>query len=144
MPSVSLKSGRYLMFASLLLASAFICLSSRVVLARGEPVRAKNLEFQDNEWASGEAKQQNGVFDDLVEQKKKKPAAQAPALADSSNVTPMTPKANVAADASADTSTSESTSSTWVWAILGALFVGGGGLTVFGWYWSNMRRATPW
>jgi hypothetical protein len=138
MSSVSVKSGRCLMVA-LLLAPVSMCWCGGVVFARGAPVTSKSLKIDDSQWSSAEAKQENGRFDNLVDKGKKQPAAK---LADSSSYATASPEADAAND-TAGGSTSDG-GSTWVWAILGSLFVVGGGLTCFGYYWSNMRRAASW
>jgi len=144
MPSVSLKSGRCLMVA-LLLAPVSMCWCGGVVFARGAPVTSKSLKIDDSQWSSAETKQENGRFDNLVDKGKKQPAAK---LADSSSYATASPATDAANDtAGGSTSDGGSTSeggSPWVWGILASLFVVGGGLTCFGYYWSNMRRATSW
>jgi hypothetical protein len=122
----------------LLLAPVCLCGSARLALARGTPVTSKSLKIDDSKWTAAEAKQEDGRFDNLVDKQTKKPAA----LAQSSNAT-ANPQADAASDTSAAGSTSEGGSG-WVWAILASLLVVGGGLTCFGYYWSNMRRVASW
>jgi hypothetical protein len=143
MPSVSLKSGRCLLLA-LLLAPVAMSFCGTLVFAKGTPVTSKSLKIDDSEWTNGEAKQESGRFDALVDKKSKKPVAQsAVPLAEASIYTPSTSPTGVASDAPANGATSEESPS-WVWAILGSLFVVGGGLTCFGYYWSNVRRTASW
>jgi hypothetical protein len=141
MRSVSLKSGRCLLLV-LLAASLSMCCFGGVVFAKGTPVTSKSLKNDDSKWISSEAKQEQGVFDNLVDKNKRKPAATPVALADSSPYATTNPQANAASDPSA--SGSSEGGSGWVWAILASLFVVGGGLTCFGYYWSNMRRVASW
>ncbi|HEX4144323.1 MAG TPA: hypothetical protein VHY91_12515 [Pirellulales bacterium] len=141
MPSVGFKSSRRLTLV-LLLTPLCICLNAGVVLARGEPVRPKTLQLDDSKWTSTESKHQQGMFDNLVDKQPKKPLAKSAAIADSSDATEI-PQTETASDSSAGGSTSDSGTG-WVWAILGSLLVVGGGLTCFGYYWSNVRRVASW
>jgi hypothetical protein len=127
----------------LLVAAISMCSSGGVVFAKGTPVTSKSLKNDDSKWISSEAKQEQGVFDNLVDKNKRKSAVTPAALADSSPYGATNPQANAASDPSASGSTNEGGSG-WVWAILASLFVVGGGLTCFGYYWSNMRRVASW
>ena len=141
MALVSLKSGRSLMLV-LLLAPVCLCGSARLALARGTPVTSKSLKIDDSKWTAAEAKQEDGRFDNLVDKQAKKPVAKTTATAEPSYATAGS-QATAADDTPAGGSTSESGSG-WVWAILGSLCVVGGGLTCFGYYWSNVRRVASW
>jgi hypothetical protein len=141
MLSVSLKSGRFLLVMLLFGCVSVFC-SAKVVLARGTPVSPKSLQIDDSKWTSGEAKQESGRYDDLIEKTKRSPVAPPERTANASPYEPGSEQANTASDTSSS-STSEG-ESRWVWGILATLCVVGGGLTCFGYYWSNMRRVTTW
>jgi hypothetical protein len=123
MPSVSLRCG-YRLLLILLVAAVSVSCGTEVVLAKGTVVQPKNLEYQENEWTSTEAKHESGRFDNLVAKGNKQTAL-------------------AATETSTDAPANEG-GSHWVWGVLGSLFVAGAGLTCFGYYWSNMRRVASW
>jgi len=131
-----------------LLVPSFFLVSRDVVSARGTPVTRKGLEFEDNKWAKGEDKTEQGRFDNLVSRDKKKPNATTAATTTDEpreygtvSYKP-TPTADAASDLGPDASSQSGNG--LVWAILGTLLVGGAGLACFGYYWSNVRRVASW
>jgi hypothetical protein len=139
MPSVDLRLGRCLMLALLL---------APVV------VRPKGLEFEENEWTSGEAKRESGLYDNLADKNTKKRATTSkPATVGSINDPTIDRSLRLLDDDATDPSATGapvaegSTSggnSLWMWGILGSLCMAGVGLACFSYYWSHMRRVPSW
>ncbi len=138
--SVDLRLGRCLMLALLL---------APVV------VRPKGLEFEENEWTSGEAKRESGVYDNLADKNPKKRSATSSQPANAGAINdptidrslrlldddPSDPSATGAPMAEGSTNGGNSL---WIWGILGSMCVAGVGLACFSYYWSHMRRVASW
>ena len=116
--------------------------SPRAVLARGTPVTSKSLKIDDSNGPPPKRSKKRACSTIRLIEEIQEEARRTRCAADPISETAGS-QADAASDASAGGSTSEGESDLGV-GDSGVAVCGGGGLTCFGYYWSNMRRVAPW